>query len=319
MIDADSVSRFLGANPEAGADGVAAWVAGQQLNLITVRQLLAAGMSPTMVKHRVRRGILHRRHQGVYLFGTDVMLPGGAELAGVLACGPRALARRRSATALFGLSDPWPGRPEVLVVGGHGGPNGIDVARVRALDRLDFGAFNGIPITSPALTLLHFAAVATSEELERAISEAYALRLVKESQLRDVVTRHAGQPGVRALRAELDRAGGPLWTASKAERMMKELLRKAELPTPQTRVRVAGFTADFLWPELRLIVEVDGYQYHGHRYAFERDHKRDQAHKDALYEVIRFTWRNLVDEPYRVVAVIAAAIGARRLDLTRAA
>jgi very-short-patch-repair endonuclease len=96
---------------------------------------------------------------------------------------------------------------------------------------------------------------------------------------------------------------------------MKELLRKAELPMPQTQVRVAGYPADFLWPQYRLIVEVDGYQYHGHRYAFERDHKRDQAHKAALYEVIRFTWRDLQDEPYRVVAVIAVAIGARRQEL----
>ena len=161
--------------------------------------------------------------------------------------------------------------------------------------------------------------MATGDELEGAIAEAYVRRLVNERKLREVLDRHPHRAGAVALRAELDRAGGPVWTASKAERVMKELLRKAGLPMPRTRVRVEGFVADFFWPELRLIVEVDGYQYHGHRYAFERDHKRDQAHKSALYEVIRFTWRDLQNEPYRVVAVIAVAIGARRQALTRAA
>jgi very-short-patch-repair endonuclease len=91
---------------------------------------------------------------------------------------------------------------------------------------------------------------------------------------------------------------------------MNELLRKADLPPARTRIRVAGYPADFIWPELRLIVEVDGYQSHGHRYAFERDRRRDQVHKSAGYDVIRFTWRQLTEEPFRVIAVIALAIGA---------
>lgn len=262
---------------------------------------------------------MHRVHIGVYHLGTRVMLPHAVELAAVLACGSCAFARRRSATSLFAIAEPWEGDVEILVVGRKRRPAGIDVARVAVLDPLDWGTKDGIPITSPSLTLLDFAAVATGDELERAIAEAYALRLVKEPELRDVLARHPYRAGVTALRAELDRVGGPVWTASKAERVMKELIRKAGLPMPQTNVCVAGFPADFFWQELRLIVEVDGYQYHGHRYAFERDHKRDQAHKTALYEVIRFTWRDLQNEPYRVVAVIALAIGARRVDLTRAA
>jgi very-short-patch-repair endonuclease len=59
---------------------------------------------------------------------------------------------------------------------------------------------------------------------------------------------------------------------------MKLLLCGANLPTPVTQYRVAGYPADFAWPAQRLIVEVDGYQFHGHRAAFERDRKRDQAH-----------------------------------------
>lgn len=213
--------------------------------------------------------------------------------------------------ALFGLTDGSVGDVEVVVPGRNCRSRpGIAVERVAVLADIDRGFQDGIPITAPARALLDFASVATGDELERAISEAYVLKLVTERQLRDVIDRHPHRAGVVALRAELDRVGGLLWTASTAERLMRELLHQADLPAARTRVWVAGFPADFIWPELRLIVEVDGFQSHGHRYAFERDRRRDQAHKNAGYDVIRFTWRQLTEEPFRVIAVIALAIGA---------
>jgi len=309
IVPVEEVCR-LSSTGQAG-ERAAAWVAGRQLNLITTRQLRAAEISDGMIWTRQKRGTLHRVHQGVYLFGTDVMLPRGAELAAVLACGDQAWVRRRSAVALFGLTDRWAGDVEVAVVGrGCRSREGISVERATALADIDRGFQYGIPIVAPALALLNFAAVATGDALERAISEAYVLKLVTESALRAVIERHPHRTGVAALRAELDRAGGPMWTASEAERRMKELMRKAELPMPQTRVRVEGWPADFLWPQFRLIVEVDGYQSHGQRYAFERDRRRDQAHISAGYRVIRFTWRQLEDEPLHVIAVIARAMGA---------
>ncbi len=288
---------------------MAAWVAAHQLELIATAQLRAAGVSPDVVRTRMRQSTMHRVHIGVYHLGTPLMLPGARELAAVLACGDGAVVRRRSAAALFGLTEPWEGEVEILVPGRNCRRAGIDVARIAALAEIDRGFQHGIPIAAPPLALLDFAAIATADELERAIAEAYALKLVTEEQLRDVIERHRRRPGAAALRAELDRVGGPMWTASMAERVMKELMRQADLPRPRTRVKVAGSTADFLWPEYRLIVEVDGYRYHGHRYSFERDRRRDQKHKTAGYEVFRFTWRQLENEPLRVIAVIAQAIG----------
>jgi very-short-patch-repair endonuclease len=294
-----------------GGELAATWVATQQLELITAGQLAAVGVGRGIIRRRRRQGTLQLVHQGVYHVGTKLMLPGAVELAAVLACGEGACVRRRSAVVLFGLVDGAVGDVDVVVPGRNCRSRpGIAVERVAALADIDRGFQDGIPVTSPARTLLDFASVATGDELERAISEAYVLKLVTEKELRAAIDRRPGRAGVAALRAELDRVGGPMWTASKAERLLKELLREADLPMPQTRVKVAGHTADFLWPELRLIVEVDGYQYHGHRYAFERDRRRDQAHKNAGYEVIRFSWRQLNEEPLRVIGVIAMAIGA---------
>jgi very-short-patch-repair endonuclease len=167
----------------------------------------------------------------------------------------------------------------------------------------------GIPVTSPARTLVDFAGQSTPDELERAIAEAFALRMVNETELRAAADRAPNHAGVAAMRAQLRREGGPRWTQSEGERRMLELLRSARLPLPKTQEWIAGWPADFAWLDQRLIVEVDGYQFHGHRAAFERDRRRDQAHIAAGYTVIRVTWRQLTEEPLVVVATIARALG----------
>jgi very-short-patch-repair endonuclease len=308
IIPTDEVCRLSCAG--WGPDLLAGRVAGCQLNLITTAQFHAAGISDTMIAGRRRRGVVHRVHQGVHLYGTDVLLPGAPELAAVLAYGPNAWVRRRSALSLLKVIQPWSGEIEVAVLGNRRRRGQIVFHRRLALPDPDRVDINGIPSVSPSLALLEFAAVAEGDQLERAIAEAYFRKLVTEVQLQATLERYPGTSGVPALRAELARAGGPLWTESEGERRMKLLLRQAGLPMPVTRLKVAGFKADFCWPALRLIVEFDGYQAHGHRYAFERDRRRDQAHIAAGYTVIRFTWRQVEQEPFRAVAVIATAIAA---------
>jgi very-short-patch-repair endonuclease len=98
---------------------------------------------------------------------------------------------------------------------------------------------------------------------------------------------------------------------------MLRLLRAARLRAPRTNYLVAGFTADFCWPEQRLIVEVDGVPFHSTRGAIERDHRRDLVHREAGYEVIRFTARRLEEAPVCVATVIARALGRRSRSRAR--
>jgi very-short-patch-repair endonuclease len=299
---------------EARADGpdpdrAASWVARHQLNLITALQLYACGIGPHAIASRMRRGLLHRVHHGVYLFGPLTFPPGARELAAVLACGESTLVSHRSATALYVLTKAINAPVDVTVIGSSGRRrDGIAAHRVAELHPDDRTLWNGIPITSPARTLLDFASQAQGDELERAIAEAYALKLVTETALRCVLDRYPQRHGAAALRAELDRVGGPAWTRSEAERRLKLLLRQAGLPFPRTNQHIARYPADFVWPDQRLIVEVDGFQFHGHRGAFERDRKRDAAHVLAGYRVIRITYRRLVEEPLAVIAIIARAL-----------
>ncbi len=292
-------------------DGLASWVASQQLHLITTPQANASGLTKHALTTRCKNGLLHRVHHTVYLFGQPTLLPGAKEFAAILACGEDSSVSHASATGLYGCTELRPGDVEITVASRNGRRRaGIRIHRVDVLHEADRGHLRGIPIVSPARALLDFAAGATGDELERAIAEAYALRLTTESEINATIARNPTRQGVAALRAELKREGGPAWTKREAERRMKVLLRQANLATPVTQYRVAGWPADFCWPAQRLIVEVDGYQWHSHRAAFERDRRRDQAHILAGYRVIRITWRQLDEEPLTVVATIAAALSA---------
>jgi very-short-patch-repair endonuclease len=306
LVSRRELWEFVHAN--GTGDRAAVWVAGRQLGLITTAQLDAAGLGRGRVATRMKRGTLHRIHRTVYLLGHPALLPGALELAGVLACGAGSLVSHRSAAALWGLALPAADDVEVTVVGGDRRPRGLSVHRVAALDPRDRRLHRGIPVTSPARTLIDYAANAMPDELERAIAEAYALTLVTEDAIYAALERVPKRAGTARLRAELDREGGPQWTQSEAERRMLQLIRSARLPLPLTQVRVAGWPVDFSWPQHRLIVEVDGYPFHNHRRAFERDRRRDAAHVAAGYVVIRFTWRQLNEEPLAVVATIARAL-----------
>jgi very-short-patch-repair endonuclease len=93
---------------------------------------------------------------------------------------------------------------------------------------------------------------------------------------------------------------------------MLRLVRAAELPIPRVNSRLGRYEVDFLWPERRFVVEVDGFQFHSLRSRFERDRARDAALAAAGYTVVRVTWRQLADAPEAVAARIAAALAVRR-------
>ena len=61
-----------------------------------------------------------------------------------------------------------------------------------------------------------------------------------------------------------------------------------------------------------MIVELDGYDYHRSRSAFERDRRRDAVHQLAGFIVIRVTARQLAREPEAILVRIATALAARR-------
>jgi very-short-patch-repair endonuclease len=53
-----------------------------------------------------------------------------------------------------------------------------------------------------------------------------------------------------------------------------------------------------------LVVETDGYRHHRTRAAFERDRARDTVLAAAGYRTLRFSYRQLTEDPRAVVAAL---------------
>ncbi len=113
------------------------------------------------------------------------------------------------------------------------------------------------------------------------------LGLVREAELERALERAGQRTGVGRMQAFLRHEVGPSLTRSDGERRLRRLIRVARLPMPIVNTRVAGFEVDFLWPDQRVIVEAQGYRYHRHGGAFERDHRKAMALENAGYHVIR--------------------------------
>jgi very-short-patch-repair endonuclease len=232
-------------------------------------------------------------------------------MAAVLSCGEGALLSHETAGRLWAL--PVPATREIHVaLPGRGGVHrrpGLRLHRIRYLHPSDVTRRDGIPVTSPARTLLDLAAGLPTRELARAVEEATILRLVSIDSLAEQFSRYPRHHGVAALREATRRE--PARTRSEAERRLLELIRAARLPEPQTNAPVGPYEVDFLWPEARLVVEVDGYAFHSTRAAFERDRRRDAELQALGHRVVRATWRQIEDEPEALVASLALAYGQR--------
>lgn len=193
---------------------------------------------------------------------------------------------------------------------------GVVVHRSTILDARDVLIHDGLPVTAPARTLLDLAAELAPRELERMLDTALVQRCVTLRQVGDVIARAGRHRGCVALRELLLAHTHTTFTRSEAEERLLALVRAAGLPDPLVNVRRRGFELDFYWPRdpgRDVAVEIDGYEFHGGRAAFERDRRRDAILRAAGIDVLRFTWRRLTEEPYAVVAELALALASTTL------
>jgi hypothetical protein len=242
----------------------------------------------------VRAGRLHLIHRGVYALGHGVLRREGRWLAAVLACGDRAVLSHRSAASHWGLLATATTRVDVTAPASRHGTNGVRLHRSRSLDARDTTDHEGIPVTTIARTLLDLAATSQSNQLERALAQAERLRVYDHGAITDVLARANGHRGKRAL-AQATAREQPKWTRNDYEAWFLALVREAGLPEPLVNEALMvpdhpSIDPDFCWPAHRLVVEVDGWETHRTRAAFQADRRRDAALQAAGWRAVRFTW-----------------------------
>jgi predicted transcriptional regulator of viral defense system len=283
-------------------------LAARQHGVISRHQLLALGLSNRTIERRVAAGQLHRLHRGVFALGHGKVSLQGQWMAAVLAGGEGALLSHRSAGALWGLTRPPRGVFEVSAARGRGRP-GLVIHECGIAEE-DRAAWNGIPATTVARTLFDLAEVVHEGELEKAFEEADRLGLLKMRALEAVCARGHGRRALCRIRPLIDAARVPETTRSPLEDRFLRFCEEHDLPHPQTNVMVLGQEADAHWLEARLIVESDGWSFHRHRAAFERDRARDAALQAEGYRVLRVTSRRLENEPETLAAEIRRLLNA---------
>jgi very-short-patch-repair endonuclease len=262
--------------------------------------LTALGYSGDAIKHRMRSGRLFQVHRGVYAVGRRELTQNGRWVAAVLACGDGAALSHDSAAEFwrFRRATAEIDRVHVTVLGESRSRDDIEVHRRRELNAT---TKHGIRVTTPAQTLIDVAKTWNTSDLEQAIGEATLRRLVSLKALRTAAAK-AGRSGA-ALRAVIDRFTFRV-TQSELEREFLRLIAKAKLPTPETQRRFGKTRVDFYWPQIGLVVETDGAQFHANAIQQTEDRKRDQAHIRAGRIPLRVTHWQVFKEAAETTALL---------------
>jgi very-short-patch-repair endonuclease len=289
--------------PKSATDVELARLATAQHGVVARQQLLVLGFSEGAVKRRVRGGRLHRVHHGVYAVGHRSLTIEGRWMAAVMAAGRDAVLSHATAAGAWELRRRGSGAIHVTIPGDAGRERraGLRVHRSRTLTPRDTTTHCGIPITTPARTIIDLARNLTGRPLEHALDLAEQHRLINFAELRT-------RPIPSSLQAVLSLyTAGATVTRSEMEERFLALCDEHGLPRPNVNTRIEGIEVDFVWRDQRLIVEVDGYAYHRSPAAFESDRERDVHLVLAGWRVLRFTWTQLTTRPAWVARSVTGA------------
>jgi hypothetical protein len=232
-------------------------------------------------------------------------------MAAVLACGPGAALSHASAAALWEIRRSAATLIDVTVPRTGRAQPGLRLHRPRSLPPAEVTTRDGIPVTTPARTILDLAAVLNDEQLERALDQTELQRLTDYPALDALARAHPGHKGAKRLTTTLStyEAGATL-TKSDLEKLFLAICETYGLPRPLVNHRTDHHEVDFLFPRQRLIVEADSWKYHRTRLRFERDRRRDATHARAGFRTLRFTDRQLEHDPESVAATITTVLAA---------
>ncbi len=304
--------RESGAPPQfldTERDRALARLASRRQGLVTTRQLAALGFDANAIAERVAAGRLHRLFQGVYAVGHTALSRQGQLVAATLACGPGTVVSHRTAGHVWAMNRFSSSVIDVTVPSTNGRTDhpGLHIHRTSRLQKSETTNRAGVPITTPARTLVDLAAI---QPIERALHLALAGRLIEAQTLRAYLADTGRRPGIVALREALADAHPEVHrTRSELERAALRLIGKARLPDPRVNHLRAEKELDLVWDRDRVVVELDGYGHHRSAASLNADLRRANDLEAAGWKVRRFTWAHLCDDPGWVIETIRGALG----------
>lgn len=290
-------------------------LARRQHGIVGREQLRALGMEPGAIKRRIGAGRLHIVHRGVYAVGHKAITRRGRWLAGVLASGEGAALSHRSATALWGIWGSGAGETHVTLPRKTRSQRSIR-RHFGVLARDEVTVLDGIPVTTAARAVLDLAADRGEAAAETALREMEYLGIygpVSLPALLERYPRHKGTPIVEVCLERLrDDPGGRV--RSPLEEVFLPFLDAHRIPRPRVNAWLTigehRYQVDCLWPQARLIGELDGFKSHGTKRAFRKDRRRDRQLGAAGFHVVRITEDQVVGEPSELASDLRVLITA---------
>lgn len=270
---------------------------GKQFGLITRIQALRAGLSERQIAYRLQSGMWRLVHPRVYAASE---YPVDWQQRSMVACmwaGPPAALSHRSAALLWKLEGIVGSRVEITT------PRRLEnstvlIHRSSLMSSNDVTHIRGLPVTSVDRTLLDLAAVVPLQRFEIALDSALGRGLTSTRRLASEIGAQArGRPGAAALRrAVVNYQHPPI--ESRLERRFLKLVRAAGLPvaTAQHEIYAEGkFVArvDFAYTELRLGIELDGYQWPSGWRRWARDLVRRNELTTLRWKVLHITFEDV--------------------------
>ena len=274
--------------------------------VLTLAQARRAGLSKHSVNRRVRAGQWRQCALGVY-FADDRPFTDAARIrAAVWSYGDRAAASGLAAAWWHGLTRFAADIVEVTVPRDSNGRGRLGSrVRRRDLTPADVVERRGLRATALPLTVIEAAVRRRggARLMDSALQREVELRELWHAHLRNK-GRYGSPAARRLLQAASDGA------RSEAERLLVKLLKEAGITGWRTNYPVGGYKVDVAFPGPKVAIETDGWAFHSDQDDFQNDRERQNNIALLGWQVLRFTWLDLVEYPQRVIAVIRSAISA---------
>nr|WP_271213127.1 hypothetical protein [Rhodococcus wratislaviensis]GLK40082.1 CTP synthase [Rhodococcus wratislaviensis] len=282
-------------------------------DVIFRRRALADGVTDSEIRHARDSGRLVRIAAGAYVsdehFATlDAPALHRARIAAALQSRPPGVVvSHTSAALLHGMDLGDLSLERVHLTRNHasggGRTEGVHV-HATPFAATDVVTLGGLAVTSTARTVVDTARISTFDQAVVVGDSALHRRLVTRDEILDEVGRAGPRKGIATAR----RAAGFLdgRSESPGESLSRIRIRQHDLPPPELQHVLHDGTgaflgrADFFWTECGVVGEFDGMGKYGvdggqAAVAVHREKLREDAIRDAGYEVVRWTWRDLFD------------------------
>lgn len=301
-------------------DGRMVDLANRQHGLVQRAQLRKAGITSKVLGRLERDGVLCAVTPQVFSLGTGPLDHEQRYRIALWQAGDRAVLSHAAAAVRWEFPRLQQGAVEVVIPHGTTVP-AHTIGRVhvsRCLEAADVVLHLGLRTTTPRRTVIDLARRLGRTHLTDVLQDLRRRSLLEVDALAAELGlgSHRGIAGIVRLERLVDSLVSLPVGESWLEDEFIALLQRGGQRLPETQVEIVvdgrRYRVDNLWRPERLVVELDGHQFHSQRADRNRDAERIARITSAGYRVVTFTYDHVVERSDYVLATVDLHLTQRR-------